>query len=84
MTMWRWLGLWMVLALALAGCRGRGVEGSDTAVTLLVAHRLAVQDAPHHPWRAFPPWAGLATFLLLAAIWLMAQPMEMRGTFLGG
>jgi hypothetical protein len=52
--------------------------------SLLVAYRLAVEDAPEHPWRAFLPWAGLSLLLLLTATWLMAQPMEMRATFLGG
>ncbi len=51
---------------------------------LLVAHRLAEQDAPRRPWRAFLPWAVLLTLLLLAALWLMGQPMEMRGTMLAG
>ena len=52
-------------------------------ISLLVAYRLAADDAPDHPWRAFLPWAGLTFPLLLAANWLMGQPMEMRGTFLG-
>jgi len=30
------------------------------------------------------PWAVLVTALFLFAIWLMGQPMEMRGTFLAG
>ncbi len=34
--MWRWLGLWVVLVLALTGCRGRSTEQSDIAVTLAV------------------------------------------------
>jgi polyferredoxin len=34
--------------------------------------------------RAFLPWGGLALLMLAAAIWIMFQPMEMRGTiFLG-
>jgi hypothetical membrane protein len=32
--------------------------------------------------RAFSPWAILATGLAAAGIWLLLQPMEMRGTFL--
>jgi hypothetical protein len=31
--------------------------------------------------RAFAPWAVLATALTAAGIWLLLQPMEMRGTF---
>lgn len=30
------------------------------------------------------PWAVLVLLLGLASIWLLSQPMEMRGTFLGG
>jgi ferredoxin len=52
-------------------------------ISLLVAYRLASEDAPERPWRAFLPWAGLTFLLLIAANWLMGQPMEMRGTFLG-
>lgn len=61
------------------GFLGLGWFGS-----LLVAYRLAALDAPRHPWRAFIPWAGLLSLLFVAAIWLMGQPMEMRGTFLVG
>ena len=60
------------------GFLGLGWFGS-----LLVAYRLAEQDA-EQPWRAFLPWAVLLTLLLAAAIWLMGQPMEMRGTFMAG
>jgi hypothetical protein len=50
----------------------------------LVAWRLAAHDAPPAPARAFFPWAVLHLLLVVAAAWLLAQPMEMRGTFLGG
>ena len=52
-------------------------------ISLMVVYRLAADDAPDRPWRAFLPWAGLSFLLLLAANWLMGQPMEMRGSFLG-
>ena len=52
--------------------------------TLLVSYRLAEQDAPNTPLRIFLPWAGLAGLIFGAAIWLLSQPMEMRGTMLGG
>lgn len=61
-----------------------GFMGLGWLGSLLVAYRLAEKDAPDGPWRAFLPWAGLSLLLLLAAMWLMAQPMEMRATFLGG
>lgn len=50
--------------------------------SLLVAFRIAERETPQRAWRAFLPWAGLLTLLLLAGGWLMSQPMEMRGTFL--
>jgi hypothetical protein len=61
------------------GFLGLGWFGS-----LLVAYRVAAGEAPRHPWWAFLPWAGLLSLLFVAAIWLMGQPMEMRGTFLVG
>jgi ferredoxin len=59
------------------GFLGLGWFGS-----LLVAHRIAV--AERGGVRAWLPWAGLLSLLFAAAVWLMGQPMEMRGTFLGG
>jgi len=61
-----------------------GLLGLGWFGSLLVAFRLAERDGVHYPWRAFLPWALLLSLLLLAAIWLMGQPMEMRGTFLVG
>ncbi len=52
--------------------------------SLLVAYRLAAENQAQQPWRAFWPWAVLFSLLFAAAIWLMGQPMEMRGTFLVG
>lgn len=53
------------------------------AITLAVTWRLAAAEAPERPWRAFSPWAFLHTVLIVTAIWLLSQPMEMRGTLLG-
>jgi hypothetical protein len=77
---WRWTGLpaRAVFPLEL-GFLGLGLIGS-----LLVAWRLASRHHPTAPGRAFAPWAGLHLVLWVAAIWLLSQPMEMRGTFLGG
>ena len=61
-----------------------GFMGLGWLGSLLVAYRIAERENPRHPWRAFLPWAGLLSLLLLAAIWLMSQPMEMRGTFFEG
>jgi hypothetical protein len=61
------------------GFLGLGWFGS-----LLVAYRLASRQDVRRTWQVFVPWALLLTLLLVAAIWLMGQPMEMRGTFLVG
>jgi hypothetical protein len=61
------------------GLLGLGLVGS-----WLVAWRLAERDVPAAPWRAFSSWAVLHLLLVLTAVWLLSQPMEMRGTFLGG
>lgn len=52
--------------------------------TLLVAYRLSEKNFYDKKWQAFIPWAILSLLLFIAAIWLLQQPMEMRGTFLGG
>lgn len=61
------------------GFLGLGLVGS-----LLVAWRIALRDKPGGALPVFLPWAGLAAALFVAALWLMGQPMEMRGTMLGG
>jgi ferredoxin len=58
------------------GLFGSLVVGFQIAVDHYKARQVAL--------RAFLPWAVLALFMLLAAFWIMLQPMEMRGTiFLG-
>jgi polyferredoxin len=61
------------------GLLGLGLVGS-----WLVSWRLATRDHAESPLRAFAPWSVLHLLLALAAMWLLSQPMEMRGTFLGG
>jgi len=60
------------------GLLGLGLLGS-----LLVAYRIAEREYPQRPVRTFAPWAGLCVLLWAVALWLLSQPMEMRGTFLG-
>lgn len=53
--------------------------------SLLVAWRLAQREHPEEAARAVRvmlPWAGLFVLLAVSAVWLLFQPMEMRGTFL--
>jgi ferredoxin len=51
--------------------------------SILVAFRIAEREYPTRALRAFLPWAFLALLLWGSALWLLAQPMEMRGTILG-
>jgi hypothetical protein len=61
------------------GFLGLGLLGS-----LLVIYRLTEEDSEIHKGRVFSVWASLCTLLWISALWLFSQPMEMRGTFLGG
>jgi hypothetical protein len=67
-----------------------GFLGLGWLGSLLVAFRLAAAEEAasegdrSQSWQVFLPWAALLTFLFAVAIWLMGQPMEMRGTFLVG
>jgi hypothetical protein len=51
--------------------------------SLLVTHRLAQDENTGHSVRAFIPWAAICLLLFVAAVWLISQPMEMRGTMMG-
>ncbi len=55
-------------------------------VSLVVAFRMAAARYGDGGTarRAFLPWALLILLLLVAAVWVMAQPMEMRGTVSAG
>ena len=52
------------------------------AGSLAVTWRLARRDAPERALAVFAPWSVLHASLLASALWLLAQPMEMRGTYL--
>ena len=54
------------------------------AGSLFVAHQLAAEDSPTQPLRAFLPWGTVCLLLWAGACWLIAQPMDMRGTFISG
>ena len=54
------------------------------AGSLLVASRLAGEDAPGKMIRAFAPWAVVSVMIWAASMWLMFQPMEMRAMLMGG
>lgn len=52
--------------------------------SLLVSHQVAARMAPGRVHGAFLPWAAVCCLLGAAAIWMLSQPMEMRGSFFGG
>jgi hypothetical protein len=47
--------------------------------SMLVSYATAATEEVEHPFRAFIPWAVLSLIIAGAALWLMFQPMEMRG-----
>jgi len=67
-----------------------GLLGLGWFGSLLVAYRLSTKaedrsaEGTSSAWGVFLPWAALLSLLFVAAIWLMGQPMEMRGTLLAG
>ena len=77
--LWRLTGLpeRVVYPLEL-GFLGLGLLGS-----LLLTYRLAFEDAVERRGLVFATWATLCVALWVSGLWLMSQPMEMRGTFLG-
>jgi hypothetical protein len=54
------------------------------AGSLMIAWRLAEQDAEERAFRAFIPWATICLMLWIASLWLMTQPMDMRATIMAG
>ena len=60
------------------GFLGLGLLGS-----LLLTYRLAEEEPSAGRGRVFAVWATLCVALWASGLWLMSQPMEMRGTFLG-
>jgi len=54
------------------------------AGSLSVTYRLAEEDSPDNPLRAFIPWALVCAVILSSSLWLIFQPMEMRATLMSG
>lgn len=67
----------LVYAMEL-GFMGLGLLGS-----WMIAWSIAREMAPERTWSSFAPWGVLSLLLFIAAVWIMTQPMDMRGTFLG-
>jgi ferredoxin len=76
---WTWLGMrpGSVFPLQL-GAVLLGAIGS-----LALVHRISERDHPGRSLRAAAPWAVVVVGLALLALWIVGQPMEMRGTGLG-
>jgi ferredoxin len=76
---WRFTGLpERVVYPVELGFLGLGLLGS-----LLLTYRLAEEEPGARRGRVFAVWAVLCVALWVSGLWLMSQPMEMRGTFLG-
>jgi hypothetical protein len=77
--LWRWAGMRPGAVFPIqAGLLVLGAIGS-----VGVAAVMASADQPDREGRALLPWAGLVLLLFAAAIWVMYQPMEMRGLGIG-
>jgi polyferredoxin len=51
--------------------------------SLLVSYLIAKTEEVNYPMRLFILWGGLSLTMACGALWLMSQPMEMRGVVLG-
>jgi ferredoxin len=61
-----------------------GFLGVGLVYSLGVLARAAAADRPGRAHAIVVPWAALLLVLAAAAVWLLHQPMEMRGTVLAG
>lgn len=52
--------------------------------SLVVAWSISQQQVRPKAWPSFLPWCVLLIGIFVCAVWIMNQPMDMRGTFLGG
>ncbi|HRJ70580.1 MAG TPA: cytochrome c oxidase assembly protein [Terrimicrobiaceae bacterium] len=51
-------------------------------LALYLLWKIGAQMAPARRWSVFLPWGILATLLYAAGVWIIFQPMEMRGTLM--
>jgi cytochrome c oxidase assembly factor CtaG len=75
-----------------AGCCRAAVDGMlqleivfldlGMLLSLYTGYRIAAVQAPRWPQRlwGFAPWAALIVLLFAAGVWIIFQPMQMRGT----
>jgi polyferredoxin len=80
MPRWLWVGLQPGTAFPVQlGFIVLGACGS-----LALAYNISERDHPSRAGAATMPWALAIVALTSAAIWILAQPMEMRGTIFAG
>ncbi len=78
--LWTWVGMRpgavfpIQIGLVLLGTIG----------SLALAHGVSERDHRGHVLAATAPWALAIAAIAAAAIWILAQPMDMRGTILAG
>jgi hypothetical protein len=48
-------------------------------LSLYCGYQIARRDTPG-TWRAFLPWVVLMVLLFATGVWIVLQPMQMRGT----
>lgn len=78
--LWHWGGLPERIVFAMeVGFMSLGLMGSLGVAWSIARRTSGARAAP-----AFGPWAVVHGFLFISGLWIMAQPMDMRGTFLGG
>jgi hypothetical protein len=72
--LWRWAGLQPGSVFPIqVGSVLLGAIGS-----LAIARAISDREYPTHPNAATAPWALVIALLAVAAVWVLAQPMEMR------
>jgi hypothetical protein len=73
--------LWHVQSLAPAAILPiqTGAILLGTLGSLIVAYKIAEREHPSRALAACAPWAALSLLLGSGGLWVMAQPMEMRG-----
>jgi polyferredoxin len=78
--LWRWAGVrpGAVFPIQL-GILVLGTIGSVGVMSLI-----SDRDYPDRSFRAAAPWIAVVAVLFVAAVWILYQPMEMRGLGAGG
>jgi hypothetical protein len=73
---WGWLGLRPGVVLPLQV--GAVILGGIGSTSLI--HRISERDYRGHAAEAGAPWVVIAVGLTALALWILMQPMDMRGT----